>query len=87
MGGCILDLYRSAVPNCHADWGPFGPTRVPGAVLVATDDPFGDRTKADDVAATFAAEVIELPGAGHFWPAQAPELAAEALRRFWSTRP
>lgn len=84
MGGCILDLYRSAVPNCHAHWGPFGPTGVPGAVLVATDDPFGDRAKADDVAATFGAEVVELRGAGHFWPAQVPEAAAAALEGFWS---
>ncbi len=31
MAGCILDLYRSAVPNIFATWGAqFGPTAAPG---------------------------------------------------------
>ena len=29
MGSCILDLYRSAVPNPHHDWGPLAPTHAP----------------------------------------------------------
>jgi pimeloyl-ACP methyl ester carboxylesterase len=87
MGGCILDLYRSAVPNCHAHWGPWSPIDVPGAVLVATEDPFGDRHKATEVAAAVGATVHDLTGAGHFWPAQVPEQAAPLLERIWASVP
>jgi pimeloyl-ACP methyl ester carboxylesterase len=85
MGHCILDLYRSAVPNCHADWGPFAATSSPGLVLVATDDPFGDETKATEVAQTFGARVQRLEGAGHFWPYSMPTEAAEVLEAFWTS--
>lgn len=86
MGGCILDLYRSAVPNCHAHWGPWAPIDAPGAILVATEDPFGDRAKATDVARSVGASVVDLDGAGHFWPAEMPERAAQVLEQFWATR-
>ena len=44
MGTCILDLYRSAMPNVHHDWGSdFGPTSAPGLVLFAELDSFGDK--------------------------------------------
>jgi pimeloyl-ACP methyl ester carboxylesterase len=87
MGGCIVDLYRSAMPNCHADWGPWSTIDVPGALLVATDDPFGDPVKATEVAGAVGATVIELEGAGHFWPASSPQQAAQALEGFWATVP
>ena len=85
MGASILDLYRSAVPNPHHDWGPFGPTTAPGLVLSATDDPFGDEAKGREVAATFGARFEQLEGAGHFWPAQVPDQAAAVLQAFWAT--
>lgn len=86
MGACILALYRSAVPNPHADWGPWSPTEVPGMVLHPTEDPFGDEGLAREVADQLGARFEVLPGVGHFWPYQAPEEAADALRRFWSSR-
>jgi pimeloyl-ACP methyl ester carboxylesterase len=85
MGHCILDLYRSAVPNAHADWGPLAPTVAPGLVLHPSDDGFSDARLASEVAAALGARFEVLDGAGHFWPYQAPEAAAGVLRRFWST--
>ncbi|HUS60934.1 MAG TPA: alpha/beta hydrolase, partial [Acidimicrobiales bacterium] len=70
MGGCILSLYRSAVPNPHAHWGPWSPTSAPGMVLHPTDDIFGDEAMAADVAAALGARFERLDGAGHFWPYQ-----------------
>lgn len=84
MGTCILDLYRSATPNPHADWGPWSPTSAPGLVLHPTEDPFGDEALASEVAASLGARFERLDGAGHWWPYQAPEAAAEVLQRFWS---
>lgn len=84
MGTCILDLYRSAVPNLHATWGPWAPTDAPGLVLHATAGPFGDEATAAEVAASLGAQVAPIDGAGHFWPASAPAAAAAALRSFWS---
>lgn len=84
MAGCILDLYRSATPNCSADWGPWPPSARPGLVLSATADPFGDPVLAEAVAAMFGAAHVTLEGAGHFWPYEAPEEAAALLESFWS---
>lgn len=83
MGQCILDLYRSATPNPHADWGgELGPTAAPGLVIHAGDDPFGDAAMARDVAGRLNAQFETLDGAGHWWPYQAPEAAAALLRKF-----
>lgn len=84
MAGCILDLYRSATPNPHADWGDdLAPTAAPGLVLHASDDPFGDETLAREMASTLGARFVTLDGLGHWWPFQGPKQAADALQAFW----
>ncbi|WCO68920.1 alpha/beta hydrolase [Iamia majanohamensis] len=85
MGRCILGLYRSAVPNPHADWGPWAPSAAPGMVLHPTDDPFSDATLAAETAEALGARFATLDGAGHFWPYQAPEQGAAALEAFWAS--
>jgi pimeloyl-ACP methyl ester carboxylesterase len=85
MGACILDLYRSATPNIHADWGPLGPVAGPGLVIHPTEDPFSDEELASEVAATVGAQFTRLDGIGHFWPYQAPDKAAALLESFWSS--
>jgi pimeloyl-ACP methyl ester carboxylesterase len=85
MGHCILDLYRSAVPNPHADWGPWKPTSAPGLVLHPTDDPFGEEKMAKEVAEALGAQFATIAGAGHFWPYQKPDEAAAVLEAFWSS--
>lgn len=85
MGAAILDLYRSATPNPHAAWGPWRPTSAPGLVLHPTDDPFDDRAHATAVAEALGAGFAPMEGAGHFWPAQAPEAGAAVLETFWSS--
>jgi pimeloyl-ACP methyl ester carboxylesterase len=85
MGDSILALYRSAIPNPYADWGPWSPTSAPGMVLHPTEDPFGDDAQAREVADQLGARFQALDGAGHFWPYQAPAEAAAALQRFWSS--
>ena len=83
MGSCILDLYRSAVPNPHHDWGPLAPTHAPGLVLHATDDPFGDEAQQREVADALGAGFASIAGAGHFWPYQTPDAGAATLTAFW----
>ncbi len=85
MGSCILDLYRSAVPNAHSHWGPWTPTSAPGLVLHPTDDPFGEETMAKEVAGALGARFEAIEGAGHFWPYQASDAGAAVLERFWSS--
>lgn len=83
MGSCILDLYRSAVPNIHATWGSsFGPTGAPGLVLHAQFDPFDDKTMSDEVAKTFNARQATISDAGHWWALESPEAAAATIRSF-----
>jgi hypothetical protein len=87
MGRCILDLYRSAVPNPHHAWGPWVPTSAPGLVLHPTEDPFGDATLAPEVATALGARFAPIEGAGHFWPYQAPEAGVAVLEAFWADLP
>jgi pimeloyl-ACP methyl ester carboxylesterase len=84
MGRCILDLYRSAVPNIHLDWGPWTPTAAPGLVLHSVGDPFSDESLARAVAQTMGAGFAPIEAAGHFWPCQAPAEGAAVLGAFWS---
>lgn len=85
MQASILGLYRSAVPNIHATWGPWSPTASPGLVVHTEGDPFSDAALAGEVAHQLGAELAVLEGAGHFWPLQDPAGGAAVLRRFWST--
>jgi pimeloyl-ACP methyl ester carboxylesterase len=84
MGQCILDLYRSALPNIHADWGPWAPTSAPGLVIHPTEDPFSDEALAPEVADALGARFARIEGAGHFWPYQAPEKGVAILEEFWA---
>jgi pimeloyl-ACP methyl ester carboxylesterase len=87
MAGCILDLYRSAVPNIYADWGreADGLKSRPGLVLIAADDPFGDEKLARESAESVSARVEVLEGVGHWWPLQDAKAGAAALQKFWSS--
>lgn len=87
MAGCILDLYRSAVPNPHADWGAglSRPAPAPGLVLQPTADPYDDAAASTEVAARLGARTARLDGLGHWWMLQDPAAAAVALRAFWSS--
>ena len=86
MSRCILDLYRSAVPNPYADWKDiWGPVSAPGLVLHPTDDPFSDEALAVETAKVTGARFEKLEGLGHWWPLQGPGAAAAALVRFWDS--
>jgi pimeloyl-ACP methyl ester carboxylesterase len=85
MGTCILDLYRSAMPNIHAVWGPWSPTAAPGLALQATEDPFGDEVLGQEVADALGARVGRLEGASHFWPYTAADAAIPVLESFWAS--
>jgi pimeloyl-ACP methyl ester carboxylesterase len=85
MAASILALYRSALPNPHADWGPWTPTSAPGLVLHVAGDPFSDEAMAREVAGQLGARLEVLGGSGHFWPYEAPEAGAELLQRFWAS--
>jgi pimeloyl-ACP methyl ester carboxylesterase len=84
MVDSILRLYRSAT-EVGTVWAADGPSPVPGLVLVAEGDAFGDVETSRRVAADVGAEFEVIPGGTHFWPLSAPEAGAAALQRFWST--
>ena len=87
MGGCILDLYRSALPNPYADWGAelSRPAPAPGLVLQPSADEFDDPVPSAAVAARLGARTERLDGLGHWWMLQDPAAGAAVLRAFWST--
>jgi pimeloyl-ACP methyl ester carboxylesterase len=86
MSGCILDLYRSAVPNVFADWGAeaIRPTRAPGLVLLLPDAP-EDEAMSLEVAQWLGARTDRLDGLDHCWMAQDPQATITVLRRFWGS--
>ena len=86
MAACILDLYRSALPNTYADWNDsLHHTAALGLVLVPSDDPFGDATASRQAAETLGARIRVLEGSGHWWALQKPAEAASILTDFISS--
>ena len=83
MSDSILKLYRSAtdIPN---DWGPGSKPTEPGLVIGADSDPLVSASSSKRAAEKVGAEVTILQGAGHWWPLDSPEPAAEALQKFWA---
>jgi pimeloyl-ACP methyl ester carboxylesterase len=85
MSRCILDLYRSAMPNVSADWGAaVRPTRAPGLVLLLPD-PAEKDAMSREMARRLGARTARLDRLEHCWMAEAPEIAAAVLQRFWSS--
>jgi pimeloyl-ACP methyl ester carboxylesterase len=85
MVDCILALYRSAV-DVGREWaGDFEDVSAPGLVLLPSDDPFLSASGARAGAGRAGAEVLELPGVGHWWMLQDPARGAAVLQDFWAS--
>jgi hypothetical protein len=86
MSRSILDFYRSAVPNVGAGWWDdvTGPTRSRGLVLLLPDPPEVE-ARSLEVAERLGAETARLDDLNHCWMAEAPEVVAPVLERFWSS--
>jgi pimeloyl-ACP methyl ester carboxylesterase len=86
MSRSILAFYRSAVPNVSAGWWEdiTGPTRSRGLVLLLPDPPEVEAMSLE-VAKRLGAETARLKDLNHCWMAEAPEVVAPVLERFWSS--
>src|SRR3972149_4960252 len=86
MNQSILDFYRSAVPNVSAGWWEeiTGPARSRGLVLLLPDPPEHEAMSLQ-VAERLGAEIARLDDLNHCWMAEAPEVAAPVLERFWAS--
>ena len=85
MGRCILALYRSAAQPKMAEWGAelAAAERRPGLVVIATEDHYtGGEAMARRSAERFGADVVVLPGLGHWWMLEDPAAGAAVLRPF-----
>jgi pimeloyl-ACP methyl ester carboxylesterase len=84
MGGCILDLYRSAV-DVGVEWAPeFHDIPKPGCIILAGDDPFLSPELARRATKGAGATLSELEGVSHFWMLQDPARSAALIETFWS---
>jgi pimeloyl-ACP methyl ester carboxylesterase len=82
----LLSLVRSAAQPVMAEAGR-GLTRArrrPGLALVGAADPNGNPEMHRWAAEQAGAHVAILEGVGHWWPAQNPRPAVEAMTRFWA---
>jgi len=86
MSRSILDFYRSAIPNVGAGWWEeiTGPTCSQGLVLLLPDPP-EDEAMSVAVARRLGAKTARLNDLNHCWMAEAPEVVAAVLERFWSS--
>lgn len=85
MGRCILELYRAAVPPTLADLGNklVATDLPPGLAIDATADPYVGSDLGRQMVEGLGAEHLALEGNGHWWMAEAPEVAATGLISFW----
>jgi pimeloyl-ACP methyl ester carboxylesterase len=86
MSRSILDFYRSAIPNVGAGWWRdiVDPPRSRGLVLLLPDPP-EDEEMSMEVAQRLGAETARLDRLNHCWMAEAPNVVAPVLERFWSS--
>jgi DNA replication protein DnaC len=85
MSQCILDFYRSAIPNVAADWwSQTGPTTSHGLVLLLPDPP-QEEAMSIDVARRLGAETARLDRLNHCWMAEDPQRVAAVLSSFWTS--
>jgi len=86
MSASILSLYRSAT-DIPGHWGPGSKPTEPGLVIGADSDPLVSADRSREAAGRIGVEAVILEGAGHWWPLDSAEAAAEALQKFWATVP
>ena len=87
MGRAILSLYRSARQPALVEAGRTLETAAasPGLVLSpGEDDMTGTEEMRRRVAQRMGADLVALPGLGHWWMVQDPARAAAVLTSFWS---
>lgn len=86
MGRSILAVYRSAVQPYMRELGDrlAAAPQIPSLIVHATADRYTMPHLAPAVADRMGSEVLELPGAGHWWMWEHPAEAAEAFLRFWT---
>lgn len=87
MGRCILALYRGAAQPAMVELGDRVAASAPGTrgLVINPEDPYVPPDLAREVAARLGADVLELPGSGHWWMVEDPETAADGLMAFWET--
>jgi hypothetical protein len=86
MSQSILDFYRSAVPNVAADWWEDikAPTPSQELILLPPDPPEWEEMSFE-VARRLGAKTARLDDLDHCWMAEASEVVAPVLQRFWSS--
>ena len=86
MSKCILDFYRSAIPNVAKDWWRYiKPDIKSHGLILLLPDPPEEEKKSLEVAAKLHAETARLDNLNHCWMAEAPEIVAQVLENFWSS--
>ncbi|BBG02690.1 alpha/beta hydrolase [Pseudonocardia autotrophica] len=88
MGRAVLTLYRSAVQPAMARLGEHlhRAAERPGLAVIATADHVGGGETLRQRSATRAgAATAVLPGLGHWWMDQDPQLGARTLATFWNS--
>ncbi len=85
MGRAILALYRSAVQPYMRELGGrlASAERRPALMFETPEDPYTNPETTAAVAASVGAQVVPLPGTGHWWMGEEPGRAADALVAFW----
>ena len=83
MSKCILEFYRSAIPNVAKDWwsGIKPNINSKGLVLLLPDPP-EDEQMSLEVAEKLGAKTVRLDDLNHCWMAENPEHVYNVLKKF-----
>jgi pimeloyl-ACP methyl ester carboxylesterase len=85
MSGCILDFYRSAIPNVATDWWSQTAAAASRGLVLLLPDPLQDEAMSIDVARRLGAATARLDGLNHCWMAEDPQRVADTLDSFWAS--
>ena len=86
MSECILDFYRSAIPNvAHDWWKEIKPVINSHGLVLLLPDPPEDEQRSIEVAEKLGAKTARLEELNHCWMAEDPELVANVLEKFWKS--
>ena len=84
MKACILALYRSATKVADDWFADLKRVKAPGLILWGERDPYAAPRFGERLAANTKGRFTLVPGAGHWYQIEKPELVARELETFWA---
>lgn len=84
MKSCILTLYRSATRVADDWFADLKRVTAPSLVLWGENDPYAAPRFGERLARNVKGRFVLVPGVGHWYPVEKPDVMARELETFWA---